>query len=169
MSQVDTPVTQVFIGLGSNMKEPLIQLKSAATALRDTHGLSNIVFSSVYQTEPMGPADQPDYFNAVAQCETTLSADHLLDQTQLIENRAGRIRDRRWGPRSLDLDLLLYGQQIINTFRLTVPHAGIAERSFVLYPLADLAPSLDIPGKGKLSDLLDRCPQRGISRLQSSL
>lgn len=166
---VDTLTTQVFIGLGSNMKEPLNQLKNAAAALRGIAGLDNISFSPVYQTQPMGPADQPDYLNAVAQCETLLSASRLLDQMQLIENRAGRIRDRRWGPRSLDLDLLLYGQQIINTLRLTVPHTGIAERSFVLYPLADLAPSLEIPGKGKLSDLLDRCPQRGISRLQSSL
>lgn len=169
MALVDTLTTQVFIGLGSNMKEPLNQLKNAVAAIRSTPGLTKISFSSVYQTEPMGPADQPDYLNAVVQCETTLSANRLLDRMQLIENRAGRIKDRRWGPRSLDLDLLLYGQQIINTLRLTVPHTGIAERSFVLYPLAELAPSLDIPGKGKISDLLDRCPQRGISRLQSSL
>ncbi|MEE9336249.1 MAG: 2-amino-4-hydroxy-6-hydroxymethyldihydropteridine diphosphokinase [Granulosicoccaceae bacterium] len=169
MALTDTPSTQVFIGLGSNMNEPLVQLKGALAALRSTPGLTNISCSSVYQTTPMGPADQLDYINAVVQCDTTLSASRLLDRMQLIENRAGRVKDRQWGPRSLDLDLLLYGQQVINTLRLTVPHAGIAERSFVLYPLADLAPSLDIPGKGKLSDLLDRCPQLGISQLQSSL
>ncbi len=169
MSSTDSITTQVFIGLGSNMKEPLAQLKGAVAALRSSPGIGNVVCSSVYQTTPMGPSDQPDYINAAVQFDTTLSPIQLLDRTQLIENRAGRIRDRRWGPRSLDLDLLLYGQQIINSLRLTVPHSGIAERSFVLYPLADLAPCLSIPGKGKLSDLLDRCPQLGITRLQSSL
>jgi len=134
--------TQVYIGLGSNMKEPLAQLKQAVAALRETPGISNITCSSVYQTEPMGPSDQPDYINAVVLCNTTLSAIELLDRTQLIENRAGRIKDRRWGPRSLDLDLLLYGQEMITSLRLCVPHTGIADRSFVLYPLAELTPSI---------------------------
>jgi len=161
--------TLVYIGLGSNMQQPLAQLKDAVMALRNTPGLANIHCSPVYQTQPMGPTDQPDYINAVVQCHTTLSANQLLDRTQLIENRAGRIRDRRWGPRSLDLDLLLFGQETINTLRLMVPHPGIANRSFVLYPLADLAPTLSIPGKGLVLDLRDRCAQLGITQLQSTL
>ena len=164
-----TATVQVFIGLGSNMRGPLDQLKIAVNALRDTPDIANVVCSAVYQTEPMGPADQPDYINAAMQCDTSMTALRLLDTLQLIENRAGRIRDRRWGPRSLDLDLLLFGQQQINTLRLTVPHPGIAERAFVLHPLRDLAPDLRIPGKGAIDQLLNRCPRMTITRLQSTL
>ncbi len=167
--QTDRPPVCAFIGLGSNLKDPLLQLRAAVQSLDKLTGVGTLDLSSVYQTEPMGPADQPDYLNAVARLSTQLSATRLLDHLQLIENRAGRIRDRRWGPRSLDLDLLLYGQETINSLRLTVPHRGIAERSFVLYPLAELEPGLLIPGKGPVGDLLDRCPRLGIRQLQSKL
>jgi 2-amino-4-hydroxy-6-hydroxymethyldihydropteridine diphosphokinase len=114
----------------------------------------------------MGPPDQPDYINAVAELETRWPAPALLALLQDIENQQGRTRGRvQWGPRTLDLDLLIYGQARIEEAHLTVPHPGIALRPFVLYPLAEIAPSLTIPGLGALEDLLRRCPPQGLKRL----
>ncbi len=166
---IERASVRVYIGLGSNMREPLEQLKSAVNALRNIPGITDVICSALYQTEPLGPADQPDYINAAVQFDTVMTPSNLLDTLQLLENRAGRIRDRRWGPRSLDLDILLYGQETINTLRLTVPHPGIASRAFVLHPLADLDPTLHIPGKGSIEQLLNRCPRMTITRLQSTL
>jgi len=124
--------------------------------------------SSVYETEPMGPADQPDFLNAVVALHTQMPALDLLDVLQNIESLHGRVRDgERWGPRTLDLDLLLYGEHIIDTPRLSVPHPGIAERSFVLLPLQELEPELVVPGKGAISTLATQCRQFGIRRLNS--
>lgn len=114
----------------------------------------------------MGPQDQPDYINAVAELETMLPALRLLALLQEIENRQGRLRGPvRWGPRTLDLDLLIYGQERIVDPTLTVPHPGIAGRAFVLYPLAEIAPGLHIPGLGPLQGFLSRCPPAGLERL----
>ena len=118
----------------------------------------------------MGPQDQPDYLNAVVALRTALPAHDLLIELQRIEHSHGRVRDgERWGPRTLDLDLLLYGQRIIESATLSVPHPGIAERSFVLWPLAELAPDLEVPGKGMISTLLTQCQQFGIRQLNSTL
>ncbi len=118
----------------------------------------------------MGPQDQPDYLNAVVGLQTELSAFHLLSELQHIEYSHGRTRDgERWGPRTLDLDLLLFADEIIDTPKLSVPHPGIAERSFVLLPLAELAPDLIVPNKGSVSNLLDQCSPNGIRRLNSTL
>jgi len=118
----------------------------------------------------MGPQDQPDYLNAVVGLQTELSAFKLLGELQNIENLHGRVRDgERWGPRTLDLDLLLYADEVINTPELKVPHPGIAERSFVLLPLAELAPDLVVPNKGSVSKLSGQCRQFGIRRLKSTL
>jgi len=118
----------------------------------------------------MGPQDQPDYLNAVVGLQTTLAAFDLLSELQNIEHVHGRVRDgERWGPRTLDLDLLLYADEIISTPRLSVPHPGIAERSFVLLPLAELAPDLTVPNKGTVSKLLNQCAQFGIRRLNLTL
>lgn len=123
--------------------------------------------SGFYQTAPMGPDGQPDYINAVMGISTTLTPLGLLRGLQDIENAHGRERTERWGARTLDLDILLYGDAQIATPELTVPHPGIAERAFVLYPLADCDPDILIPGKGKLADLLQICPPDGITRLSA--
>jgi 2-amino-4-hydroxy-6-hydroxymethyldihydropteridine diphosphokinase len=114
----------------------------------------------------MGPQDQPDYVNAVAALHTRLSAEHLLTELQQIELEQGRQRkDERWGPRTLDLDILLFGHDIIQTERLTVPHYGMKTREFVLYPLAELDLNLVLPDNTKLSELLTTVPLNGLTRL----
>ena len=113
----------------------------------------------------MGPQDQPDYVNAVMAVATTLAPLELLRGLQGIENNHGRIRGERWGARTLDLDILLYGDNIIALPDLTVPHSGLTERAFVLYPLYEIAPQLTIPNKGKLIDLLANCPLAGLKKL----
>lgn len=160
---VTEPVT-AYIGLGSNLDDPAGQLSSARSAIAAIPGVAELTMSSLYRSAPMGPAGQPDYVNAVMAVTTTLTAPDLLLELQRIESAQGRVRTgERWGPRTLDLDLLLYGQEQIDSDVLTVPHAGIAGREFVLYPLAEIAPGdLPVPGKGTLSDLLKACPDRGI-------
>lgn len=151
-----------YIGLGSNLSDPAQQVRSALATLSTSPEVKLLRSSTLYRSAPMGPPGQPDYVNAVAQLETRLSAHQLLDLLQGIERQQGRIRDQHWGPRTLDLDLLLYGDCRIVDERLTVPHPGMAERAFVLYPLREIAPGLEIPGVGALSDLLDRCPEEGV-------
>jgi 2-amino-4-hydroxy-6-hydroxymethyldihydropteridine diphosphokinase len=116
----------------------------------------------------MGPQDQPDYLNAVARLRTGLAPEALLDGLQGIESRHGRVRGRHWGPRTLDLDILLYGDRVLVTSRLRVPHPGIAQRNFVLYPLAEIDSHLEIPGHGRLADLLKRCPRDRLTRLDGA-
>lgn len=154
-----------YIGLGSNLQNPIGQLRSGRRAIQSLPSVREKAFSNLYRSAPMGPSDQPDYINAVMAVETGLSALDLLKALQSIELAHGRTRSgERWGPRTLDLDLLLYGQERIATDELTVPHAGIAEREFVLYPLAEIAPpELVIPGKGLLSELIRACPRRGLA------
>jgi 2-amino-4-hydroxy-6-hydroxymethyldihydropteridine diphosphokinase len=155
-----------YIGLGSNLADPVSQLKSARTAIRALKGLRELAFSSLYYSLPMGPQDQPDYFNAVIAVETTLLPMVLLRALQTIENAQGRIRKtERWGPRTLDLDILLYNDQTIDLPDLTVPHSGITERAFVLYPLFEIAPQIQVPGHGALTNLLSQCPLAGLKRL----
>lgn len=114
----------------------------------------------------MGPQDQPDYINAVAGFYSHQDPHALLKAFQTIERRQGRTRTLRWGPRTLDLDLLLYGDQVIVTDDLTVPHPGLPERAFVLYPLYDISPQLVVPGLGPLVELLERCSAEGIRRIE---
>jgi len=135
-------VTLVYIGLGSNLESPLAQIKSAILALQTHPDLQQIRVSSLYSSKPVGPQDQPDYVNAVASCHTALSPIALLDVLQSIEQAHHRIRERHWGPRTLDLDLLLFGNEHIQLPRLTVPHPYMLERGFVIRPLMDLAPEL---------------------------
>ena len=157
-----------YIGLGSNLDNPESQVKTAIEALA---GLSQIRLqdhSSLYRSAPMGPQDQPDYVNAVAKLSTGLEPEALLDKLQGIERAQGRVRAQRWGPRTLDLDILLYGQRVLATERLKIPHPGIAERSFVLYPLAEINGQLEIPGLGRVQSLLEQCPDAGLSRLPAT-
>ena len=130
-----------YIGLGSNLGQSQQILQQAVIALKT---LGAVRVSKLYQTPPMGPQDQPDYLNAVVELKTELEPLALLDKLQGIEHEAGRIRLRRWGERTLDLDLLLYGQQTIQHPRLTVPHVGLLERDFVLVPLLDLVPHFQL-------------------------
>lgn len=161
-----TQVHIAYIGLGSNLAEPGQQLKSALQDLIARPEIEHLVASPLYRSDPMGPADQPDYINAVARLETTLSPDALLSLLQQIELAHGRVRDgERWGPRTLDLDLLLYDELIQNEPHLTIPHPGLHERSFVLYPLFDVAPDLILPIHGSLVKLLEQCPATGLEKL----
>lgn len=157
---------EAYIGLGSNLEQPVEQIKQAVISITALEEVSVIACSPLYSSTPVGPADQPDYINAVLKISTSYSALNLLDRLQSIENSQGRKRLIRWGARTLDLDILLFDQEIINTEKLVIPHRELANRCFVLYPLADIADNnLSIPGFGVLADLLAKCPSDGLSRL----
>ncbi|AVN23138.1 2-amino-4-hydroxy-6-hydroxymethyldihydropteridinediphosphokinase [Acinetobacter pittii] len=133
--------TKTYIGLGSNLGDSRQILSEAIAKLKT---LGEVKVSKLYQSPPMGPQDQPNYLNAVAELNTDLTPLDLLDQLQRFEKEAGRVRLRRWGERTLDLDLLIYGDEKIQNERLTVPHIGILERDFVVIPLLDLDADLHI-------------------------
>lgn len=157
---------RVYIGLGSNLATPLLQLRSALSALSVLPQSRLIAQSSFYASDPLGPADQPRYVNAVAALDTGLSPLALLDALQTIELEQGRTRKaERWGPRTLDLDILLFGDLQLDEPRLTVPHYHMHARAFVLYPLAEIAPHLQLPDGRPLSELLAACPFLGLERL----
>ena len=161
-----TASTQAYIALGSNLDHPAQQVEVAFGMLDHIDGTRLVGRSSLYRSSPLGGIEQPDFVNAVAAVATTLPALDLLSKLQSIERIRGREDARiRWGPRVLDLDLLVYGDQVIDESNLTVPHPGIAARNFVLLPLRELAPDLDVPGLGRVRDLAvnEREPQ--ISRI----
>jgi 2-amino-4-hydroxy-6-hydroxymethyldihydropteridine diphosphokinase len=138
--------TIAYIGLGSNLAEPIKQVQAAIAEINKIEHSKVINVSSLYLSKPMGPQDQDDYINAVLALETSLTPIELLDALQNIENKAGRVRkENRWGARILDLDIILFGNEIINNERLTVPHYGMKVREFVLLPLAEIAADLVIP------------------------
>ena len=167
MKHSEIPSVIAYIGLGSNLAEPVAQIKSARTAIASIAGVQELAFSSLYHSLPMGPQDQPDYVNAVMCVSTDLSPMDLLRCLQNIENEQGRVRKtERWGARTLDLDILIYGDQVIDLPDLTVPHKGFAERSFVLYPLFEIAPQLAVPGKSFIADLVAKCPLSGLRRVE---
>ncbi|RCV90391.1 2-amino-4-hydroxy-6-hydroxymethyldihydropteridine diphosphokinase [Billgrantia montanilacus] len=144
-----TPLVDVYVGLGSNLDEPEAQIAQALEALDELPLTHRLAASSLYVSRPLGPQDQPDFVNAVAHLATRLSPLALLDQLQALEQRHRRVRRRHWGPRTLDLDLLLFGRQVIVTPRLRVPHPEMSARAFVMVPLAELAPALSLPdGRG---------------------
>jgi len=150
-------VTLAFIALGSNLAEPLSQVNNALAALARIPHSRIVATSSFYRTPPLGPQDQPDYLNAAVALETTLCAEALLDNTQRIELEQGRVRKaERWGPRTLDLDIMLFGDATINTERLTVPHYDMKNRAFMLLPLSEIAPALRFPDGEHLADVLER-------------
>jgi len=160
---------RVYIGLGSNLATPLEQLRSALAALAALPQTQLVAQSSFYASDPLGPADQPRYVNAVAALDSELSPLHLLDALQTIELEQGRTRKaERWGPRTLDLDILLFGERQLDEPRLTVPHYHMHARAFVLYPLAEIAPDLQLPDGRTLAELLDACPFVGLERLNEA-
>ncbi|WOH35972.1 2-amino-4-hydroxy-6-hydroxymethyldihydropteridine diphosphokinase [Thalassotalea fonticola] len=156
-------MTIVYIGLGSNLDNPDVQIEQALAQLGHIAKTECIAVSSLYSSKPMGPQDQPDYMNAVACIDTILSPIELLDQLQAIELGFGRIRkDERWGARVLDLDILLFADEIINSERLTVPHYGMKVREFVIYPLAELNPNLILPDGTKVTSLRMQLDDNGL-------
>ncbi|MGR5064894.1 2-amino-4-hydroxy-6-hydroxymethyldihydropteridine diphosphokinase [Photobacterium sp. DNB22_13_2] len=153
-----------YIAIGSNLSDPVAKANSAIEVLKQHPDLNVVAVSSLYSSTPMGPQDQPDYINAVIAVETELSPLALLDCTQSIEQEHGRVRKaERWGPRTLDLDIILYGDLEHHCERLTVPHYGMKVREFVLYPLAEIAPELVLPDQTPLDTLLERVDRNGLS------
>lgn len=149
-------MTRAFIGLGSNQGDCFVQLDQASSALDALPRSALVRCSPRYWTAPVGDAAQPDFLNAVVELETELEPLDLLHRMQRIEADLGRVRDpeRKYGPRTIDLDLLLFGHAVIRVPELVVPHPRMASRAFVLKPLADLVPGLEIPGLARVSELL---------------
>ncbi|AGH72796.1 2-amino-4-hydroxy-6-hydroxymethyldihydropteridine diphosphokinase [Edwardsiella piscicida] len=150
-------MTPVYLALGSNLAEPHRQVRQAIHALAALPQCRLLATSSLYRTRPLGPQDQPDYVNAAVALETALSPEALLDCTQRIERLQGRERKaERWGPRTLDVDIMLFGELVIHSERLTVPHYDMKNRSFMLVPLAEIAPDLRFPDGEALRDVIAR-------------
>lgn len=156
---------RVFIGMGSNLADPAEQLREAIKALSQLPQTSLSDVSSFYVSDSLLPG-QPRYTNAVAALDTALEPLALLDALQSIENGQGRERLERWGPRTLDLDILLFGDRLIDEPRLKVPHYHMQARTFVLYPLAELAPGITLADGRSLDALLAECPFEGLEQLQ---
>lgn len=158
---------RAYIGLGSNLDGPMSQVMQALEELDQLPQSRCVARSSLYLSKPMGPPDQPEYVNAAAALDTSLGAEQLLQCLQALEQRHGRVRGgQRWGARALDLDLLAYGQARIDTEVLTVPHPGIVARDFVLYPLYEIAPALELPEYGRIEQYLRRCADHGLRSIK---
>lgn len=156
-----------YIGLGSNLDEPVNQVQSAIDSLASVPSSVLETCSSLYRNPPMGPPDQHDYVNAVARLRTRLDPQTLLKELQGIERSQGRVRDgKRWGPRIIDLDLLIYGDEIIDEPGLHVPHAGLSERAFVLIPLSEIDPHISIPGRATIGELLAHIDRSDVIRIE---
>lgn len=157
--------TDAFVGLGSNMADPSAQLAGAVARLAALPKTALVAQSPFYSSKPVGPQDQPDFVNGAVWLRTELTPLALLDELQAIEQAHGRERIQHWGPRTLDLDLLLYGNETITSERLTVPHAELANRDFVLQPLLDLDPERSLPDGRSLAALRQHCPDNSLHRL----
>ncbi len=148
-------MTRAFVGLGANLGDRERTVRAAVDALAAETGIEVVAVSTLRETEPVGVGEQPSFLNGAAEVETSLGAPELLDRLLAVEQRFGRIRTPgEHGPRTLDLDLLLYGDEVIDESRLTIPHRRLHERRFVLEPLAELAPGLVVPGRGDVESLL---------------
>jgi 2-amino-4-hydroxy-6-hydroxymethyldihydropteridine diphosphokinase len=157
-----------FIALGANLDQPVQQVSGALRELDSIERTHVIVVSSLYRTKPVGYADQPDFINAVAQVETALSPRALLDQLHVIEERHGRQRSFRNAPRTLDLDLLTYGDLVLDEDGLTLPHPRLHQRAFVLMPLAEIAPHAPIRGREDALEMLARLDRAGIEKISTA-
>jgi 2-amino-4-hydroxy-6-hydroxymethyldihydropteridine diphosphokinase len=152
----------VALALGSNMGDSAATLQGAVTDLCSVDGLALAAVSAVYETDPVGGPEQERYLNAVVVGRTTLTGPELLTATQAIEQAWHRVREVRWGPRTLDIDILALGDEVIDTPDLSVPHPRAHERAFVLVPWLDADPDARIPGHGRVADLLGSCDSRGV-------
>ena len=158
-------MTTAYVGLGANIEDPRRQLQTALQELKALTGTRLTAVSSLYRTAPIGHLDQPEFLNQVVEMDTGLAAEQLLESLRQIEQKHGRERPFPNAPRTLDLDLLLYGDARIATPRLTVPHPRMHERAFVLKPLEEIAPQIAIPGRGKVDELLAACRDQIAERI----
>lgn len=156
----------IYIGLGSNLEGPLQQVRQALLELASLPHTEMISHSQLYRSDPLGPADQPDYINAAAHLRSRLKPEPLLDQLQALEQKHQRIRLQHWGPRTLDLDILLFAELQIKTARLSVPHPELSHRNFVLYPLQEIAPELQLPQGTTITQLIANCDRGTLAPVQ---
>jgi 2-amino-4-hydroxy-6-hydroxymethyldihydropteridine diphosphokinase len=155
-----------YIGIGSNLHDPRAQVLKAYDAIRSVPQVKAVALSPLFGSKPFGPVAQPDFVNAVAGILTQLAPEPLLEALRALEKSLGRTKPHeKWGPRIIDLDLLVYGQERRTGPELTLPHPGIVERNFVLYPLAAIAPDLDVPGLGRVARLKERAAPVGLTSL----
>lgn len=169
MSKSEPRRARVYVGLGSNLDDPIAQLRTAKSALSMLPRTRLERCSSFYRTAPVGYTEQPDFFNAVCRLSTELDAATLVEHLLAIEVRHGRVRRKqKWGPRTLDLDLLLYDQFVMSTPGVTVPHPRLHERAFVLYPLSELDQDLIVPGRGEVTELLAACREQPIEKIDKT-
>lgn len=159
-----TPRADIFLGIGGNLGDRRETMRSAVHSIRSV--LDEVRVSSLYESNAWGVTDQPDFLNAVLRGKTTLEPLELLDALQAIENQLGRVREQHWGPRAIDIDILLYGSQKIDEPRLTVPHPYMTQRGFVLRPLADLAAGLTLPDGSLVGELLTTVSQNDLRRIE---
>jgi 2-amino-4-hydroxy-6-hydroxymethyldihydropteridine diphosphokinase len=157
-----------YVGIGSNLDDPAAQVSAAIERLAHIRLTQRVAVSSRYRTAPFGSVDQPDFVNAVVGLLTQLDAVGFLTELRAIETSMGRIRGERWGPRVIDLDLLVFGCERREDAVLTLPHPGIVERNFVLYPLAEIAPDLEVPGLGRVTELKARVGAEGIRAIEGA-
>lgn len=155
---------RVVLALGSNLGDRLANLQGAVDALAGTPGLDVVAVSPVYETAPVGGPEQPDYLNAVLAADTDLPRRAILDRAHSIEQACARVRDERWGPRTLDVDVIVYGGDISDDPELTLPHPRAHERAFVLAPWHDIDPGAVVPGRGRIADLLAASGLDGVRR-----
>jgi len=155
-----------YVGVGSNLEDPRNQVLTARERLRQLPRCRLVLASGLYRSRPFGPIAQPDFVNAVVGLLTQLDAPTLLEELRGLESAMGRpAQHERWGPRVIDLDLLCFGRERRTEATLTLPHPGIVERNFVLYPLAEIAPDLDLPGLGRVAELKERVTAEGLTRV----
>lgn len=158
---------KVFLGMGSNLNSPPRQIKAALKAITKLPGTQLVRCAPWYQSIAIGPGSQPRYINSVVEIDTVLKPRVLLRALQQIEQQQGRKRIVHWGPRTLDIDILLYANQTLKTRQLQIPHPRLGERNFVLYPLVDIAPELNLPDGTSLAALLANCSPEGIVRFNA--
>jgi len=157
--------TPAYVAIGSNLDDPKAQVEAAFQSLAGLEAVRLLARSRLYRSVPLGPQDQPDFVNAAAGLLTQLSARELLLQLKQLEATVGRVKSQRWGPRRIDFDLHVFGAERIAEPDLTVPHPGVSVRNFVLYPLADIAPDLLVPGHGRVRELARRVGPAGLALL----
>lgn len=169
MTAATVAAADAFVGLGSNLGEPATQIARAIKGLAALPATRVVAVSSMYRSAPFGPVGQPDFLNAAAQVRTGLSAPDLLRALLRLEDEQGRVRAERWGPRTIDLDLLVFGSEVCDSAVLTLPHPGIASRNFVLLPLLEIAPELVIPGLGPIAGIAVNLDEPRISRIDPNV
>ncbi len=157
---------RAFVALGANIGEPQRQVEAGFAALAALPGTRLLLRSSLYRTAPVGYLDQPDFINAMAGIETTLAPQALLEALLDIERTHGRVREFPNAPRTLDLDIALYGDHVLQMPGLTVPHPRMLERAFVMLPLAEIAPEVEVPGHGRVRELAARLDPAGVAELR---